>query len=154
MITSKFKHFMRNLSMLLGALAVAAGSIDAQTTTGTLRGTVTGEGGTAIPSAQISARNVNSGALRNTQSNETGGYALVGLAPGTYDVTVRRIGSSPQNRRVVIQIGATQTQDFTLATQVARLETQVITATTGTEPQSAEVEPNVTQAQVSKVTTP
>ena len=154
MIRSKFKHFARAFSVLLGMLAFAAASLVAQTTTGTIRGTVTGQGGAPIGSAQISARNVNSGAVRNALSNDAGGYALVGLVPGTYDVTVRRIGNAPQNRRVVVQIGATQSQDFALATQVAQLETQVITATTGTETQTSEVATNVTQAQISKLPTP
>jgi len=153
MIRSKFKHFARAFSVL-GMLAFAAANLVAQNTTGTIRGTVTGEGGMPIASAQISARNVNSGAVRNALSNDAGGYALVGLVPGTYDVTVRRIGSSPQNRRVVVQIGATQSQDFALATQAAQLETQVITATTGTETRTSEVATNVTQAQISKLPTP
>jgi hypothetical protein len=133
MIRSKFNHFARVFSMLLGILALAAGNLMAQNTTGTLRGNVTGEGGAPIGSAQIIARNVNSGAVRTTMSSDAGGYALVGLTPGTYDISVRRIGSSPENRRVVIQIGATQSQDFALASQAATLETQVVTATTGTE---------------------
>ncbi|HMF87144.1 MAG TPA: carboxypeptidase-like regulatory domain-containing protein, partial [Gemmatimonadaceae bacterium] len=120
MIRSKFKHFARAFSTLLGMLAFAAAGLAAQTTTGTIRGTVTGAGGAPIASAQISARNVNSGAVRNALSNDAGGYALVGLVPGTYDVTVRRIGNAPQNRRIVVQIGATQSQDFALATQAAQ----------------------------------
>jgi len=151
---SKFKHFARAFSVLLGMLAFAAGSLVAQNTTGTIRGAVTGEGGAPIGSVQISARNVNSGAVRNAQSNDAGAYTLVGLVPGTYDVTVRRIGSAPQNRRVVVQIGATQSQDFALATQAAQLETQVITATTGKETQTSEVATNITQAQISKLPTP
>jgi hypothetical protein len=154
MIRSKFKHFARAFSTLLGMLAFAAGSLAAQNTTGTIRGTVTGAGGAPIASAQISARNVNSGAVRNALSNDAGGYALVGLVPGTYDVTVRRIGNAPQNRRVVVQIGATQSQDFALATQAAQLETQVITAATGAETRTSEVATNVTQAQISKLPTP
>jgi hypothetical protein len=154
MIRSKFKHFARAFSMLLGMLAFAAGSLAAQNTTGTIRGTVTGAGGAPIASAQISARNANSGAVRNALSNDAGGYALVGLVPGTYDVTVRRIGNSPQTRRIVVQIGATQSQDFALATQAAQLETQVITAATGTETRTSEVATNVTQAQISKLPTP
>lgn len=154
MTRSKFNHFAHVLSALLGMLAFAASNVVAQNTTGMIRGTVTGQGGTPIGSAQIIARNVNSGAVRNALSNDAGGYALVGLVPGTYDVTVRRIGNAPQNRRVVVQIGATQSQDFALATQAAQLETQVITATTGTETRTSEVATNVTQAQISKLPTP
>lgn len=154
MIRNKLKYFPRAFAVLFGMLAIAAANLVAQTTTGMIRGTVTGEGGAPIGSAQISARNINSGAVRNAQSNDAGGYALVGLTPGTYDVTVRRIGSSPQNRRVVVQIGATQSQDFALATQVVQLEAQVITAATGVETRTSEVATNVTQAQISKLPTP
>src|SRR5207253_10992168 len=109
--------FLTRALAALGVLASLAG-VDAlaQTTTGTIRGTVTGAGGVPIVSAQIVARNVSSGATRNALSNETGAYALVGLTPGTYDVNVRRIGSSPQSRTIVVQIGATQVQDFALTT--------------------------------------
>jgi hypothetical protein len=154
MIRSKFKHFAHALSVLLGMLAFAAGSLVAQNTTGTIRGTVTGEGGAPIGSAQIVARNVSSGASRNTQSNDAGAYALVGLVPGTYDVSVRRIGSAPENRRIVVQIGATQNQDFSLATQAAQLETQVVTASSGVETRTSEVATNVTQQQIAKLPTP
>src|SRR5512132_1375888 len=116
MIRSKFKHFARAFSLLLGMLAFAAGQLAAQNTTGTIRGTVTGEGGAPVGSAQIIARNVNSGAVRTALSNDAGAYALVGLVPGTYDVNVRRIGTAPQRRTVVVQIGATQSQDFALQT--------------------------------------
>src|SRR3954469_3094892 len=154
MIRSKFTHFARVFSVLLGMLAFAAGNVVAQTTTGTVRGTVSGEGGAPIGSAQIIARNVSSGAVRTTVSGDNGGYALVGLTPGTYDISVRRIGSTPENRRVVVQIGATNSQDFALATQAATLETQVVTATTGTETRTSEVATNVNQAQISKLPSP
>ncbi|HEX6629417.1 MAG TPA: carboxypeptidase regulatory-like domain-containing protein [Gemmatimonadaceae bacterium] len=140
---------------VLGLLASLIGTNAlAQTTTGTIRGTVTGPGGVPIQSAQIVARNVNSGATRNTLSNDAGAYALVGLTPGTYDVNVRRIGSSPQSRTIVVQIGATQQQDFALAAQAAVLETQVVTASSGVETRTSEVATNVTQAQINKLPTP
>src|SRR5258705_2356154 len=130
-ISSLKPQLCRTVAMAVALVFMASGSLIAQTTTGTMRGTVTGEGGAPIGSAQIIARNVNSGAVRTAQSNDAGAYTLVGLMPGTYDVNVRRIGSSPQNRTVVVQIGATQSQDFALQTQAAQLETQVITAATG-----------------------
>jgi hypothetical protein len=133
---------------------MAAGNLFAQNSTGTIRGTVTGEGGAPIGSAQIVARNVSSGVTRNAQSTDAGGYTLVGLVPGTYEVNVRRIGSSPQTRTIVVQIGATQQQDFALAQQAAQLETQIVTATTGKETRTSESATNVTQAQIAKLPTP
>ncbi|MEA2763369.1 MAG: hypothetical protein QOD47_2653 [Gemmatimonadaceae bacterium] len=149
-----FHRFCRGVAVALALVCMAGGNLFAQNTTGTIRGTVTGEGGAPIGSAQIIARNVDNGVTRTAQSNDAGGYALVGVVPGTYDMSVRRIGSAPQNRRVVVQIGATQSQDFSLATQAAQLQTQVITATTGTETHTSEVATNVTQAQIAKLPTP
>ena len=148
-------HFFTRALAVVGVLASLIGvNASAQNTTGTIRGTVTGAGGAPIVSAQIVARNVSSGATRNALSNESGAYALVGLTPGTYDVNVRRIGSAPESRRIVVQIGAVQVQDFSLTAQAAVLETQVVTATTGTETRTSEVATNITQAQINKLPTP
>jgi outer membrane receptor for ferrienterochelin and colicin len=148
------RHFRRVAGFLIALMVLVGSSVLAQTTTGTIRGTITGTNGAPIGSAQIIARNVSSGAMRTAQSNDAGAYTLVGLTPGTYDVNVRRIGSAPQTRTIVVQIGATQVQDFALATQAAQLETQVITASTGVETQTSEVATNVTQAQINKLPTP
>src|ERR1700682_4043672 len=148
------QRFCRGVAVALALVCMAASNLFAQNTTGTIRGTVTGAGGAPIGSAQIVARNVSSGGTRNAQSNDAGAYTLVGLVPGTYEVSVRRIGSAPQTRTIVVQIGATQSQDFALATQAAQLETQVITAASGVETRTSEVATNVTQAQISKLPTP
>jgi hypothetical protein len=148
------RHLARALSLAVGLVCFAGGSLAAQNTTGTIRGTVSGDNGAPIGSAQISARNINSGITRNAQSNDAGSYTLVGLVPGTYQVSVRRIGTAPQNRTVVVQIGTTQVQDFALASQAAQLETQVVTATTGIETRTSETATNVTQAQIEKLPTP
>src|SRR6266550_9503072 len=150
----KFRYSFWAIGFLVALVSFAATSVFAQTTTGTIRGTVTGSGGAPIGSAQVVARNVSTGATRNTLSNDAGAYALVGLAPGTYDVNVRRIGSTPQARTIVVQIGATQVQDFALAAQATQLETQVVTAASGVETHTSEVATNVTQAQINKLPQP
>ena len=144
----------RGVAAAIAVLCIASGTAFAQNTTGTIRGTVSGAGGAPIAAAQISAQNTNSGVQRNTQSNDAGAYTLVGLVPGTYVVTIRRIGNAPQTRTIVVQIGATQQQDFALTTQAAQLETQVITAASGVETKTSEIATNVTQAQISKLPTP
>src|SRR3954471_15127035 len=150
----RFKHFSWASGFLVALVSFAATSASAQNTTGTIRGTITGDNGAPIPSAQIVARNVSSGVTRNALSNDAGAYTLVGLVPGTYDVNVRRIGSAPQSRTIVVQIGATQIQDFALIAQAAQLQTQVVTATTGVETRTSETATNVTPAQISKLPTP
>lgn len=149
-----FKQITRTLSLFLGLVCFAGGTLAAQNTTGTIRGTVSGDNGAPIGSAQIVAQNVNTGVSRNAQSNDAGNYTLVGLVPGTYQINVRRIGTAPQTRTVVVQIGSTQIQDFSLTAQAAQLATQVVTATTGIETRTSESATNVTQAQIAKLPTP
>jgi outer membrane receptor protein involved in Fe transport len=152
--TSNLHKFCRGLTVAIALMYIASGDLLAQNSTGTIRGTVTGAGGAPIADAQIVAQNTNSGVQRNALSNDVGTYNLVGLVPGTYVVTVRRIGNTPQARTIVVQIGATQQQDFALATQATQLATQVVTAATGIETRTSETATNITQAQISKLPTP
>ena len=69
-------------------------------------------------------------------------------------MTVRRIGSEPQTRVVVVQIGATQTQNFDLTQQAAQLSTVVVSGVGDAETRTSEGATNVNQAQISKLPTP
>jgi hypothetical protein len=152
----------RNVNRWLGGAAVVAALLGlggtariagAQNTTGTIRGMVTGPSNAPLNTVQIAARNIESGVPRGTESRDDGTYVLAGLVPGTYDMTVRRIGFSPSTRRVVVQIGTTQIQNFTLSSQATTLATVAVTATTVPPAPSSEVAANVTQAQIEKLPT-
>jgi hypothetical protein len=150
------RSIVRHIGPTFAALAIVvltAAHVDAQTSTGTIRGTVTGSQGIAVDKAEIIARNVESGVSRNTTSRETGAYVLPGLVPGTYELTARRIGTEPQTRRVVVQIGATNIQDFTLQEQAAQLSAVLIQAA-GVETRTSEIATNVTPQQIAKLPTP
>src|SRR5262249_4991003 len=92
-----------------------------QLTTGASRGNVKHANGKPLSYVQVAARDVERNVTRGTLTNPEGFYNLAGLRPGPYDMTVRRIGSSPQTRRVVVQVGAIQMQDFSLVGQAAQL---------------------------------
>jgi len=145
----------RWLQRALPALAVAvlsASTARAQTTTGTIRGTITANG-TGVSDAQISIRNLETGVVRNTTSHDQGLYVLPGVVPAAYDMTVRRIGYSALTRRVVVQIGATQIQNFALSEQSTQLQRVVVTAAQTAETRTSEVATNVTTAQIEKLPT-
>src|SRR6266550_6798484 len=97
-------------------------SVSAQTTTGTVRGYVKDQNGTAVSDAEVVARNTETGAQRTTASRADGSYTLPGLVPGTYDLSVRRIGSTPQRQQAVVQFGATQLVDFALQAGAVELQ--------------------------------
>src|SRR3982750_508587 len=93
-----FGRTIATLACALALLTQPTRHAFAQTTTGTVRGTVTVQGGAPLVDVQVGARNVESGIPRGTTSREDGTYVLPGLQPGTYDFTVRRIGFSPVTR--------------------------------------------------------
>src|SRR5207244_10296030 len=99
------------LALVVISLIVAASTAAfAQTTTGAIRGYVRDASGNPLSDVQVAARDVELNVTRGTLTNAEGFYNLAGLRPAPYDMTVRRIGSTPQTRRVVVQVGATQLQ--------------------------------------------
>ena len=95
--------------LALVALALAA-PLAAQNSTGTIRGVVTGADGKGIAGVEVIAKNPANGVTRTTLTRLDGAFTLPGLVPAIYDMTVRRIGSTPESRRVVVQIGAVSIQ--------------------------------------------
>jgi hypothetical protein len=147
-------HLFRGLAAFAFVLcATLASSASAQNSTGTVRGTVTGANGEPLADAQITARNPETGAQRGATSRADGSYVLPGLVPATYELTARHIGTTPQTRRVVVQIGATQIQDWALVTAAAQLEAVVVAAGAIPETRTSEIATNVTQAQIEKLPT-
>ena len=146
-----FSQCGRAISLLVVLVFFAGNNLFAQNSTGTVRGTINGDGGAPVGDAQIVARNIDNGVQRGAQSNDAGFYTLAGLVPGTYQVVVRRIGSAPQTRTIVVQIGTTQVQDFALVDSPTTLQTQVVTAASGRETQTSEIATNITKEQIEKM---
>jgi hypothetical protein len=138
----------------VGVAALAfAGSARAQTTTGTIRGYVRDEQGTAQADARVLAVNLATGVQR-TATTQTGGfYSLPGLVPGEYQLTVRRIGMAPQARRIEVLVGQSLTLDFRLSSSAVEIEAVTVTAQAVVETRTSEVATNVTPAQMARLPT-
>src|SRR5256885_15988246 len=128
--------------------------LNAQTTTGTVRGYLKDQNGTALADAEVSARNVQNGVTRSATSRADGSYILPGLPPGNYDLSVPPIGFAPPRRPVIVQIGATPLAGFTL--QAGAVELQVVTGETAPaiELRTSEVATNVTPQQIQQLPSP
>ena len=126
----------------------AADPLPAQTTTGSIRGYVTAEGGAAIVGADVRARNTATGVERMATTNGRGFYSLSGLVPGQYALAVRHIGHRPMGQTVQVQIGQDLTLNFSLAASAVQLEELTVSAAPAVETRSTEVATNVTPAQV------
>lgn len=89
------RHAIRN-SLILLLLAGATLVSIAQSTLGSLRGTVTDASGALVPGAKITVTRAESNALRTAITDNAGDYSLVNLDPGTYSVRAEFQGFQPQ----------------------------------------------------------
>jgi hypothetical protein len=129
-------------------------TLNAQTTTGTVRGTIRDANGAPITDAEIQARNEQTGVVRSTSTRSDGTYILPGLVPATYELSARRIGSTPQRREVTVQIGATQVVDFVLQSGAVELTAVTVEAVPLAELRTSEVATNVTPQQIQQLPSP
>jgi hypothetical protein len=84
-------------------------------TSSALTGTITDKSGALIPSAQVKAIEVNTGAVRIVQSNADGRFLFSQVNPGTYRIEVHSDEFGPaQSQPTSVSVGQTVTVNFTL----------------------------------------
>ena len=83
------------LAVVVVSIALTAG---AQSTVGSIYGTVTDPSGAAIPSAAVSVKEVHTGVTQNGVTSGKGEYVFPTINPGDYAVTVTASGSSRRPR--------------------------------------------------------
>ena len=99
--------------------------------TGTLRGQVADPSGAVIPQASLTVTS-SAGVSRTGTSDATGQYAIPGLPPGQYTVTVQATGFSPfTSPPVRIAAGQTQHLNVSLTIQMEQQQVQVSADTPG-----------------------
>ena len=103
---------LRRAVIALAVLATTLGSATARAQgSGTIDGTVLDAGSRRpIQSAQVTI----AGALAGAMTNAAGEYRIVGVSPGSKQLTARRIGYAPVNATVEVVAGQTARQDFQL----------------------------------------
>jgi hypothetical protein len=120
----------------LFALLTLAGSLPAQTLSGTLRGRVTDPSGAVIPQATVAAAGPK-GQKTTAVTNSQGTYELKGLPPGSYTVTTTAKGFAVSTEQNVV-ISADQVQQFDIGLEIQvkeeKVEVQEESATVGVSP--------------------
>ncbi|MBX6363218.1 MAG: TonB-dependent receptor [Gemmatimonadetes bacterium] len=101
-------------------IATGAGRLSAQSTTGSIGGTVRGADG-PVAGAQVTIRNPATGVTRSVATTEAGHFLVAGLETGTYTVSVERIGMASQTRQVYVALGQLTRADFNLETQAVEI---------------------------------
>ena len=99
----------RVLVAALSCIAATAPALAAQTSSGTIEGTITdAASGRTIIGAQIVVVGTNFGAT----SNERGVYRITGIPPRQVELRARVIGYAPVARTVTVAAGETARADF------------------------------------------
>ena len=79
-----------------------------------VQGRVSDATGAVIPSATVTAVNVETGVSRTTTGSATGDYSITLLPPGDYTVTAEHSGFQKSAKKVHLDIGAAANVDFSL----------------------------------------
>jgi len=140
-----------------GTGGVRWGSVGAQTSTARITGTVTNEAAVPISDATVTARSLATNLLRTARTSPSGFYALVGLQPDEYEITVRRLGMTAQTRTVRVLIGQSLELPFRLtstAVQLAGVQVSADAVRAEADRRSPEVATNITQEQIENIPLP
>ena len=107
-------HFIVSLSiacMILLAF-LPAGTLSAQSFTGTSVGTVTDSTGAVVAGAAVTLTNIATGDVRSGATNTSGGYEFVNVQPGHYKLDVKAAGFMRfTETNIEIQVGTSTRTD-------------------------------------------
>jgi outer membrane receptor protein involved in Fe transport len=148
MINRKTLRRFSQFLVLVTCMAMAMPSM-AQTTTATVRGTVTDESGNIFPGVVITATNLASGFRYEATSGGDGNYNLAGVTPGRYRIDVQGPSYRGSSREITLQVGQTIDADFRLTPDlVISEEITVLGSNVAVETRTTEVATNVTRQQI------
>ncbi len=122
----------------------------AQAVNGTILGTVSDSTGATVGNAKVSAVQSETGATRETVTNESGNYTMPDLPPGTYSVTVVAQGFKKDTRENIALLNNTSTRvDIDLSTGSITETVLVTTAPPLLQTDRADISTKIEQQQVS-----
>jgi outer membrane receptor protein involved in Fe transport len=111
---SKLSYLLRVVVMAV-LLASNVTPLFAQNATGAINGTVKDQNSAIIANATVTATNKATGASRNVNAGTDGLFAFENLPPGEYEVKVEAQGFTTQTQVMIVQVGNSTTNNFTLS---------------------------------------
>src|SRR5271168_3903131 len=104
------------LVFLLCQLAITSSIHSQSGTSSALTGVVTDASHAVVAGSTVTAKDVNTGAVRTGQTDSNGRFLFAQLNPGTYQIEVAARGFAIQRSPpIVVAVGQTATANFTLA---------------------------------------
>src|SRR5215469_9996299 len=98
----------------------------AQVVNGTILGTVRDPNAAVLPGVSISAKNLETGAVRSAQTDSSGNYQILSIPAGDYQLEASLKGFNNSLRRgVSVTVGAAVTVNFDLVLGTVQQEVEV-----------------------------
>src|SRR4029079_19498145 len=97
-----------SVTFALAAICLCAivSPLSAQTVSGTILGVVQDQQGAAIPKVDVSARHLETGAIRKATSGDNGEYRISSVPAGAYEITASAPGFKTEVRTgIVVTVG-------------------------------------------------
>ncbi len=136
-------------ALLIGFSSLAFGQVEA-----TVVGTVTDPSGSVIPNVAITATELQTGAIHNTQTNADGQYTLPDLRIGTYDIRANAAGFGESERKgVVVNVGDRARIDFDMKLGTTQQSVTVEAEGVKVQTDSGEVSDVITGQQITQLAT-
>lgn len=116
------------VTLVMASALAAAVPAGAQVNSANLAGQVLDPSQAPVPGARVAVKKLDTGAVRSTEANATGSYTFVGLAPGSYEMTVEAPGFARyENPSLVLAIG--QSAQFSPILVIQKRAGEVVTVT-------------------------
>src|SRR5436309_2923818 len=94
---------------------ISAPCLRAQTVSGTILGTIQDQQGGVIAKADVSARSLDTGAVRKTTAESNGNYRISSVPAGPYEVSVSAPGFKTEVRSgIIVTVGGDVGVNFSL----------------------------------------
>src|SRR5258706_7526567 len=104
-----------SVTLVLASLLFCAGPTRGQVSGATLSGLITDENGGPVPGANVSIKNLGTGAARDVATNADGFYSAPNLIPGAYEVRVTAKGfQTLVEKEITLNVGAQQALNVSL----------------------------------------
>ena len=114
--TGAYLRIVLKVTAFLFFLYGMSGNASAQTTNGTISGTVHDASGAAMSGVNVTLKSVETGASREATTSDDGEYEFVSLPAGGYDATATFTGFKTQLRQgIVLTVGANVAVNFALS---------------------------------------
>ena len=119
------KKLQSKIGLWLLVLLAASISATAQTSSGTIAGTITDSTGAAVGGANVTSVSDQTGEKRVVQTNKVGGYRIESVTPGTFTVTAEAAGfskTSTQNVHVDASVITSVNEVLSVGSQETSVE--------------------------------